>query len=174
MITMSRRQQQRQQRFAGDHMTHSVSGSERKNKRHDPLLCKCLVAMGMYHLVDRFDNFNRFIRMSSAQCQLYGPEFVVKYAKLHARIEALCSSAFSVLDDFGPRDLLDGEPEEEEEEEEASSSSSSRSRSSSSRRKKKKKKKKKKKQKKKQQQQQQKKKKQQQQKKKKKKKKKKK
>ncbi|TKS66013.1 hypothetical protein D9C73_000069 [Collichthys lucidus] len=39
--------------------------------------------MGMYHLVDRFDNFNRFIWMSSAQCRLYGPEFVVKYNKLH-------------------------------------------------------------------------------------------
>ncbi|KAE8277948.1 hypothetical protein D5F01_LYC24009 [Larimichthys crocea] len=137
MITMSRRQQQRQQRFARrPHDTLRLR--ERKNKRHDPLLCKCLVAMGMYHLVDRFDNFNRFIRMSSAQCQLYGPEFVVKYAKLHARIEALCS--FSVLDDFGPRDLLDGEPEEEEEEEEEkksrrrrSSSSSRKKRSSSSR-----------------------------------------
>ncbi|KAE8277869.1 hypothetical protein D5F01_LYC24094 [Larimichthys crocea] len=112
MITMRRRQQQRQQRFARrPHDTLRLR--ERKNKRCDPLLCKCLVAMGMYHLVDRFDNFNRFIQMSSAQCQLYGPEFVVKYAKLHARIEALCSSAFSVLDDFGPRDLLDGEPEEE-------------------------------------------------------------
>ncbi|TKS75705.1 hypothetical protein D9C73_010134 [Collichthys lucidus] len=77
MITMRRRrQQQRQQRFARrPHDTLRLR--ERKNKRHDPLLCKCLVAMGMYHLVDRFDNFNRFIRMSSAQCRLYGPKFVV-------------------------------------------------------------------------------------------------
>ncbi|GLD70143.1 GTPase IMAP family member 9-like protein [Lates japonicus] len=51
---------------------------------------------------------------SSDQCWLYGPEFVIKYAKLHARIEALCASAFSALDDFEPHDVacydVDGEP----------------------------------------------------------------
>ncbi|KAG8004750.1 hypothetical protein GBF38_016626, partial [Nibea albiflora] len=70
------------------------------------------VAMGMYHFVDRFDNFNQFIRMSLDQCRLYGPEFVVMYDKLHARIEALCSSAFSALCDFGSSFVVDWELEE--------------------------------------------------------------
>ncbi|KAG8004716.1 hypothetical protein GBF38_009112 [Nibea albiflora] len=83
-----------------------------KNKRRDPLLCKCLVAMGMYYFVDCFDNFNQFIRMSSDQCRLYGPEFVVMYNKLHARIEALCSNtAFSALCDFGSSFVVDWELE---------------------------------------------------------------
>ena len=73
--------------------------------------------MGMYAFVDHFDNFNQFIRMSPDQCRLYGPEFVVRYAKLHAKlhagIEAQCANPFSALDDFGPYDVVDGEPEEE-------------------------------------------------------------
>ncbi|KAG8004731.1 hypothetical protein GBF38_016606 [Nibea albiflora] len=83
-MIMMRRWQHRQQRFA--RRPHERLW-QRENKRHDPLLCKCLVAMGMYHFVDHFDNFNQFIRMSSDQCRLYGPEFAVKYAKLHANVE---------------------------------------------------------------------------------------
>ncbi|KAE8287278.1 hypothetical protein D5F01_LYC13316 [Larimichthys crocea] len=92
------------------------------DSRNRNLQKKQSIAMGMYAFVDHFDNFNQFIRMSPDQCRLYGPEFVVRYAKLHAKlhagIEAQCANPFSVLDDFGLYDVVDGEPEEEEEEEE--------------------------------------------------------
>ncbi|GLD46689.1 GTPase IMAP family member 9-like protein [Lates japonicus] len=68
-------------------------------------VCKCLETTGMSPGVSS---------TSSDQCRLYGPEFVVKYGKLHARIEALRASAFSALDNFEPRGVAcydgDGEP----------------------------------------------------------------
>ncbi|KAE8296889.1 hypothetical protein D5F01_LYC05663 [Larimichthys crocea] len=86
-------------------------------RRRDPLLCKCLVAMGIYSFVDHFDNFNQFIRMPPDQCRLY--EFVVRYVKLHTKlhagIEAQCASALSALDNSGPCEVVDREPDEEEE-----------------------------------------------------------
>ncbi|TKS84041.1 Thyrotropin receptor [Collichthys lucidus] len=77
MIMMRRRQQQQQQqRFAWRPHEHLWEHTNKKGR--DPLLCKCLVSMGMYAFVDHFDNFSQFIRMSPDQCRLYGPEFVVR------------------------------------------------------------------------------------------------
>ncbi|KAE8280233.1 hypothetical protein D5F01_LYC20787 [Larimichthys crocea] len=112
-MIMMRWQQQQQQRQWFAWRPHERLWEHKNKKGRDPLLCKCLVAMGMYAFVDHFDNFNQFFRMSPDQCRLYGPKFVVRYAKLHAGIEAQCANPFSVLD-FGPYDVVDGEPEEGE------------------------------------------------------------
>lgn len=71
-------------------------------KESNSIVMKCLEVMGMSHFAASFEkmNFTQFIRMSLDQYEVYGEEFVSRYAEMLYRIETLCASTFSMLDDF--------------------------------------------------------------------------
>lgn len=80
----------------------------REQVQLNPLVSKCLRVMGMSRFAMSFENmsFPQFIRMPLDQYRVYGDEFVSLYAELLDRIEALCASAFSMLDDLRPTGTL--------------------------------------------------------------------
>lgn len=71
-------------------------------RESNSVVMKCLNVMGMSHFAASFEkmNFTQFIRMSLEQYEVYGEEFVSRYAEMLYRIETLCASTFSMLDDF--------------------------------------------------------------------------
>lgn len=87
----------------------------REQVQLNSLVSKCLRVMGMSRFDMSFENmsFTQFIRMPLDQYKVYGDEFVSLYAQLLDRIEALCASAFSMLDDLRPPGTLrSDEPEQ--------------------------------------------------------------
>lgn len=87
----------------------------REQVQLNSLVSKCLRVMGMSRFDMSFENmsFTQFIRMPLDQYRVYGDEFVSLYAQLLDRIEALCASAFSMLDDLRPPGTLrSDEPEQ--------------------------------------------------------------
>ncbi|KAI4797385.1 hypothetical protein KUCAC02_025114 [Chaenocephalus aceratus] len=58
----------------------------------------------MSHLSVLFQrtSFTQFFRMHSDQARLYGDEFVDRYCTLLVRIRELCSSAFSMVEEYLP------------------------------------------------------------------------
>lgn len=85
---------------------HRREWRERQQRREkvklNPLVSKCLRVMGMSRFAMSFENtsFIQFIRMPMDQYRVYGDEFASLYTALLERIEALCASAFLMLDDM--------------------------------------------------------------------------
>ena len=85
---------------------HRRERRERQQRREkvklNPLVSKCLSVMGMSRFAMSFENtsFIQFIRMPVDQYRVYGDDFVSSYTALLERIEALCASAFLMLDDM--------------------------------------------------------------------------
>lgn len=78
------------------------SSVQRSRDTADVLTGKRENVKGMSHFAAFFEkmNFTQFIRMSLDQYEVYGEEFVSRYAEMLYRIETLCASTVSMLDDF--------------------------------------------------------------------------